>query len=97
MTNKNNENVSPIHPRPEVHGSNGGNGNLVNYRLNQLEEKVGKIEETLQSVNQLCIKIDTKLDEKASKSYVLTTFSVALVVAVTTIIAHVIIRYISGG
>ena len=52
------------------------------------------VESTVKSINDLCIKIDTKLDEKAGKSYVLTIFGVTGGLAVLTFIGHIYLRTI---
>ena len=77
------------------HNNGGGSGNLVNHRLDRLEERVGKMEETLNKINTLCTKIDTKLDEKANKSYVLWIFVGTLGSGLVTIVIHIAIRMLS--
>ena len=51
-----------------------------------------KIESAVSSINPLCIEMNTKLDEKASKSYVLTIFAFTGSLAVLSLVGHAIIR-----
>ena len=80
--------------RAPVHvGGNGGNGgDLTNHRLGELERRMAQIEATAKQINDLCIEMNTKLDEKASKTYVLTIFGVTGGLAVLTFIGHVMLR-----
>lgn len=55
---------------------------------------MASVETTVKSINDLCIKIDTKLDEKASKSYVVTIFGVTGGLAVLTFIGYIFLRAI---
>ena len=77
---------------PKQGGTNGGNGNLVGHRLAELERRMEKIESAVSSINPLCIEMNTKLDEKASKSYVLTIFAFTGSLAVLSLVGHAIIR-----
>ena len=52
------------------------------------------LETTVKSINDLCIEINTKLDERASKSYVLTIFAATGGVAVLSFIGHILLRSI---
>lgn len=73
-------------------GGGDGNGSLVRHRLAELEKRIERIEDSVRSIKDLCIEMNTKLDEKASKSYVLTIFGVTGGVAVFTFIGHVLLR-----
>ena len=68
-------NVRALQTSPKRGGTNGGNGNLVGHRLAELERRMEKIEGAVGGINDLCIQMNAKLDEKASKSYVLTIFA----------------------
>ena len=87
------ENVSRIQPRGQPsNGNGGGNGGLVNYRLSELERRMEKLEDVVSSINDICIQMNEKLDEKASKSYVLTIFALTGGVLILSFVGHVILR-----
>ena len=92
------DNVTHIRP-PTPGGSNegnGGGGGVVNHRLTDLERRVGILENKLDEVKEMCIRIETKMDSLASKSYVL-WFTVGIVlVALMSIFGHMLIRILSS-
>ena len=53
-----------------------------------------RLEGLVKEVNDICIEIRTKLDEKANKSYVLTIFALTGGIAILTLVGHLIIRNI---
>ena len=79
---------------PRTGGIGGGNGSLVNHRLAALESRMDRLEGLVKEVNDICIEIRTKLDEKANKSYVLTIFALTGGIAILTLVGHLIIRNI---
>ena len=92
------DNITRLRP-PTTGGSNGGNsgGNgVVNHRLSDLERRVGILENKLDEVKEMCIRIETKIDSLASKSYVL-WFTVGIVLlALLSIFGHMLIRILSS-
>lgn len=87
---------------PDATASSGGNGGsgrdgLVHHRLNELERRVGRLEDSLSEVQTLCIKIDTKIDSMrsslASKTYVLWVSILAIVIALFTLLGHALIQW----
>ena len=78
---------------------NGGNGRdgLVHHRLNELELRVGRLEDSISEVQTLCIKIDGKIDSMmsslASKAYVLWVSILAIVIALFTLLGHALIQW----
>ena len=94
----NSDNVTHLRP-PTTGGSNGGNGSgagVVNHRLSDLERRVGILENKLDEVKEACVRIETKMDSLASKSYVL-WFTVGIVLlALLSIFGHMLIRILSS-
>lgn len=93
---------------PDAAASSGGNGGsgrdgLVNHRLNELERRVSRLEDSISEVQKLCIKIDGKIDNKidsmmsslASKAYVLWVSIFTIVLAFLTLFGHVLIRWLT--
>ena len=85
-------------------GNGNGGGNLVDYRLQELERRVNEMEQTTKKINDTVIKIDTKLDgiEKTiknlpSKSYVLWYSVVIIAVAFLSILGHVLLKQLPSG
>ena len=91
------DNVTHLRP-PTAGRSNGGNGGgsgVVNHRLSDLERRIGILENKLDEVKKMCIRIETKMDSLASKSYILWfTFSVVFSVLLS-IFGHMMIRILS--
>ena len=82
-------------PPQSMGGSDGGNGGgLVNHRLGDLERRMGKLEASVNSINETVIKIDTKMDSVANKAYMMKTFGVTGLIALLTLVAHIAIRAI---
>ena len=69
-------------------GGGGGNGGLTRHRLDELERRMNGVEGELRQLNTTCTRIETKMDEIASKSYVLKAFGIT--------VALLIGRYLSG-
>lgn len=89
------ENVLPMTPvGSPAHGSGGGNGSgeLTRHRLSELERRMGVVEGKVDELVKTCTRIETKLDEIASKSYVLRVFGMTVAVLILSIVAHLLIR-----
>ena len=80
-------------------GTSGGNGNggLTRHRLTELERRMGTLEGKVDDLGNTCTKIETKLDEIASKSYVLWIFGVTTAVLVLSLVGHLVIRTVGSG
>ncbi len=78
-------------------GGNGGDQTLADYRLRELERRMESLETTARSTNDTVIKIESKLSEVASKTFVVTIFAVTGGVALLTIVAHLLIRFFPTG
>ena len=91
--------IEPLHPPGAQKPTGNGNGNgrdLVNYRLSELERRMGNVEEKLDKINDTCNKIDTTLKSMATKAFVLSIFCVALGTSVATFLGHIILRSIGS-
>ena len=82
---------------------NGGNGNLVRYRLEELERRMGTLEDKVDRLTVTCTRIDEKLaaltekqTDLPSKSYVLWIFGATSVGFLVTLVGHLFIRSITG-
>ena len=72
------------------------NGNGVHgFRLNELERRVGTLEGKVDRINDLCVKIETKLDTLATTAFVWKIFAGTVVLAVATFLGHLMIRILS--
>lgn len=83
---------------------NGGNGNVVRYRLEELERRMGILEDKVDRLTVTCTRIDErlgaladKLDDLPSKSYVLWIFGATAAVLAVSLIGHLFIRSIAGS
>ena len=82
-------------PAPGGGGGN-GNGGLTRHRLSELERRMGVVEGKVDELVTTCTRIETKLDEIASKSYVLRIFGGTAVVLILSIVGHVLIRTLTS-
>lgn len=80
-------------------GTSGGNGNggLTRHRLNELERRMGTLEGKVDDLVVTCAEIKTKLDEIASKSYVLWIFGGTAAVLILSLVGHLMIRTLGSG
>ena len=91
-------NVTSINPAAPIGGPNGGdgNGNLIRHRLNELERRMGVLESKVDTLAITCTRIETKLGDIASKSYVLWVFGVTAAVLLLSVVGHMFIRSLGG-
>ena len=95
--------------RPQVNGDdyeppggspkrsgNGNGGGASNFRLSELERRVGVLESKIEKVNDLCIEIKTKLENVATSASVWKLFAGTLGISVLTFIGHIFLRYIQN-
>ena len=78
---------------PSGAGSGGGNGNggLTRYRLEELERRMTGVEGKVDLLINTCTKIETRMDELASKSYILRVFGATAAVLVLSLVGHLLI------
>lgn len=93
------ENVVVIRDQEALGGrnGNGGNGNLVRYRLGELERRMGVLEAKLDALIVTCTQIDERQADLANKSYVLWIFGVTAAVLALTLVGHMFIRSMGGA
>ena len=91
------DNVTQLDPLRSVSGGgNGGNGGVLSYRLGEVERRVAALESKVSDVNDTCIKIDAKMEEAPSKSFVI-WFGIGLLsLSVLTLLGHLLIRYLGA-
>ena len=75
----------------------GGSGDLTNYRLERLEDRMGVVESKVDDLIVTCARIDEKLNNLASKSYVLWIFGGTALTLIVTIVGHLLIRSMTGS
>ena len=78
-------------------GGRNGNGGLARYRLNELERRMGTLEGEVRELVTMCTRIETKLDEIASKSYVWRIFGGTAVFCMVTIAVHLLIQFLASS
>lgn len=89
------ENVVSLEKNPRnLHGSGngGGNGNLTRHRLKDLERRMETLEGKVDDLIGLCTRLDEKLNEVASKSYVLWILCGTIGALLATVIIHAVMR-----
>ena len=84
--------VTQIHPSSPIRETNGGNGSIVIHRLSELERRMGILETKVDNLSTTCTRIETKLNDIASKSYVLWIFGVTVAVLVLSLVGHAVVR-----
>ena len=89
-------NFTSINPEARIGGQNDGdgNGNLIRHRLNDLERRMGVLEGKVDALALTCARIEEKLSDIPSKSYVLSVFGVTLGMLIVSLVGHVLIRLI---
>ena len=78
--------------RPLPENGDGGDGGRTNHRLKELERRAQNIENKINGMNITLTEINTKMDEKASKSYVLGWALGTFALAILTLLGHLLIR-----
>ena len=77
------------------HGPKGGNGDggVFDHRLNDLERRVGRLEDKIDSIGTICTRIETKMDSLATTTFIWMIFAGTLGTIVVSFIGHIILRY----
>ena len=78
-------------------GGRNGNGGLTRYRLDEVERRMGTLEGEVRELVTTCTRIETKLDEIASKSYVWRIFGRTAVFCMATILVHLLIQFLTSS
>ena len=78
-------------------GSTGGGGDLVGYRLGELERRVGKLEESVSDIQQTVAAIKEQLNSVATKHTVAYLFVGAVILNFLTLCGHLLIRTLGSG
>lgn len=84
----------PANP-PTGHGGGGGNNDLVNHRLKELEGSVKELATDVKSLGNDVISLKEKIDNVPTKNYLSLWLVGLLFAAAVTVIIHVLLR--SGG
>ena len=78
-------------PRQSGGGSTGG-GDLVDYRLGELERRVGNLEESIANIQQTVTAVQEQMKSVATKHVVSFWFAGALIVNLVGLVGHLLIR-----
>lgn len=87
--------IVPLDERSRAPGGNGGNGrDIVSFRLNELERRVGTVEEKVDTIKDICTRMEAKMESFATKSYVLWYMGTAILLVILSLVGHILIRAI---
>ena len=91
------ENIVPLQPSKTISGNGGGgDGGLIAYRLGEVEQCVSALESKVDDIRDTCTKISTKVKEFLSKAYVLRHILGLVVLAILTLVGHLLTRNIGA-
>lgn len=82
----------PVPPTPSEPPRSRENGNVTQFRVQELERRVAGAEHTLADVQQRVIAIEERMKEVATKSQVAYLVAIVAGLAVFTILGHVALR-----
>ena len=90
------------HRRPETrpqsaNGNGNGDSRLANYRLGELERRMDTIEGKADDLISRAVKIEERLNEVATKSYVLWVVIIVAGGSFATLVGHLIVRSMMAG
>ena len=88
------QSVPTAPPAASAHGFVGGDGNggLTRYRLDELERRMGVLENKVDDLTKAGARIETKLNDMPGKSYVLWIFGGTAAVLILSLVGHAVIR-----
>ncbi len=87
----------PSIPPAEAAGrTTNGNGDIITFRLGELERRMGNIETTVNEITTTLGRIKEKLGSVATKAFVWQTLAGSMVL-ILTLFAHVLISQLSPG
>lgn len=78
-------------------GSTGGGGDLVDYRLAQLERRVGNLEQSVSDIQQTVTAVKEQMKNVATKHTVSFWIVGAVIVNFLTLLGHLLIRSLGSG
>lgn len=78
-------------------GSTGGGGDLVAYRLGELERRVGKLEDALTEVQRAATAVEAQMNSVATKHTVAFWVVGAVAINFLTLFGHLLIRSLGSG
>lgn len=82
----------PVPPTPSEPPPARENGTVLQFRVQELERRVGGTEDTLADVQQRVIAIEERMREVATKSQVAYLVAIVAGLAILTILGHVALR-----
>ena len=90
--------VVPNDPNQAGGGSTGGGGgDLVDYRLGELERRVGNLEESLGRIQETATAVKEQMKSVATKHTVAFWVVGAVFVNFLTLVGHLLVRSLGGG
>lgn len=97
--NRNEDNVANLHRRGRSGASNGGGRNGGGFRLDELERRVGVLEQETRETKGICIELKTRMEGLATKEDVLQAKNDMLkwgvgiiIVMLVSVVGHVFLR-----
>ena len=84
-------------PNQSGGGSTGGGGDLVGYRLAELERRVSNLEQSVSDVRQTVATIKTQMETVATKYTVSFWIIGAVVVNFVALVGHLLIKSLGSG
>ena len=78
-------------------GSTGGGGDLVGYRLGELERRVGNLEQSISDVRETVASIKEQMKSVATKHTVSIWIVGAVIVNFLTLVGHLLVRSFGSG
>ena len=82
----------PNDARQSGGGSTGGGGDLVDYRLGELERRVGNLEASIADIQQTATAVQEQMKSVATKHTVSAWIVGAVIVNFLTLIGHLLVR-----
>ena len=79
-------------PRQSGGGSTGGGGDLVDYRLGELERRVGNLEVSIANIQQTVTAVQEQMKSVATKHTVSFWIVGAVIVNFIALVGHLLIR-----
>ena len=87
----------PNDPNQSGGGSTGGGGDFVDYRLGELERRVGNLESSLSEIQQTATVVKEQMKSVATKHTVAFWVVGAVIVNFLTLLGHLLIRSLGSG
>ena len=84
--------VASDDPHQPGGGNTGGGGDLVDYRLGELERRVGNLEESVGEIQKAVTAVQEQMKSVATKYWVSLLFGGVVVVQFLGVLTHLLIR-----